>query len=615
MNTGKKRVEMGCFQKRRELAQVRSGWPRYGQDRKSFWMNQLAAVISVGILVGLSACAGPAPTTEAEPLAEPRGGALVASVRSEPRTFNRLIARDTASSLIAELTQAALVRINKVEGRIEPWLAESWTRGDDGRTYTLRLREGLRFSDGSPFTAADVLFSFEAVYDDSIASPLGDALRIDGKPIEVTALDRSTVIVRFPKSFSPGVRVLSNLPILPRHRLGTALAAGTLAEQWDVTTPPDSIVGLGPFVLSSYLPGQRLVFARNPHYWRQDAQGRRLPYLDRLTLEIVPDQNAEMLRLESGQIDFTQTEVRATDYASLRRAEAEGWVQLFALGVALDADFLFFNLRPEALAGDLRRSWLQADDFRRAISHAVDRRSFADTVCLGLGEPVYGPVTPGHRRWHNPDVTNFEFDVAQARTRLAGLGLGDRDGDGMLEDRRGEPVRFTLLTQRGHTVRETAAAVLAEDLRQVGIAVDVVPLEFGALIQRVMAMDFDAAYLGFRASDTDPASNLDLWLSSAAFHFWNPSQPTPSTAWEAHIDEVMAAQISAPTDVERERLFDEVQQIFAEFVPAIYFAAPRVFVATSSRVANADPALLEPFMLWNADTLAQRPSLAVTSDN
>ena len=224
-------------------------------------------------------------------------------------------------------------------------------------------------------------------------------------------------------------------------------------------------------------------------------------------------------------------------------------------------------------------------------------------------------MTPGHRRWHNPDVTNFEFDVAQARTRLAGLGLGDRDSDGMLEDRRGEPVRFTLLTQRGHTVRETAAAVLAEDLRQVGIAVDVVPLEFGALIQRVMAMDFDAAYLGFRASDTDPASNLDLWLSSAAFHFWNPSQPSPSTAWEGHIDEVMAAQIAASTDVERERLFDEVQQIFAEFVPAIYFAAPRVFVATSSRVVNADPALLEPFMLWNADTLAQRPSLAVTSDN
>jgi peptide/nickel transport system substrate-binding protein len=177
----------------------------------------------------------------------------------------------------------------------------------------------------------------------------------------------------------------------------------------------------------------------------------------------------------------------------------------------------------------------------------------------------------------------------------------------MLEDPKGSDVRFTLLTQRGHSVRERASAVLADDLKRIGIAVDVVPLEFGALVERVTTMNFDAAYLGFRASDTDPAVNLDLWLSSAAFHFWNPSQASPATEWERRIDELMLEQIAASDDVERKRLFDEVQQLFAEFVPAIYFAAPRVFVATSSRVANASPALLEPLMLWNADMLARRP--------
>ena len=225
---------------------------------------------------------------------------------------------------------------------------------------------------------------------------------------------------------------------------------------------------------------------------------------------------------------------------------------------------------------------------------------------LGLGEPVYSPVTPGNDRWHDPGAQNHTFDVAQARVRLAGLGLTDPDGDGALEDDQGRPVRFTLLTQRGHTVRERATAVLAQDLGRVGIAVDVVPLEFGALIERVTTMDFDAAYFGFRASDTDPAMNLDLWLSSGAFHFWNPNQPSPATAWERRIDELMARQISTADDTERKRLFDEVQHIFVDFVPAIYFAAPRAFVATSARVANANPALVEPFMLWNADTLARR---------
>jgi peptide/nickel transport system substrate-binding protein len=137
-----------------------------------------------------------------------------------------------------------------------------------------------------------------------------------------------------------------------------------------------------------------------------------------------------------------------------------------------------------------------------------------------------------------------------------------------------------------------------------GVEVDVVALEFGALIDRVSKMEFDAAYLGFRANDTDPASNMDLWLSGSAFHFWNPNQPVPATEWEARIDELMVAQSRTADEAERKRLFGEVQQIFAEFVPAIYFAAPRVVIATSPRVANARPALLEPFMLWNADTLS-----------
>ena len=251
-----------------------------------------------------------------------------------------------------------------------------------------------------------------------------------------------------------------------------------------------------------------------------------------------------------------------------------------------------------------RRDWLQADDFRRAVSQAVDRRVFADTVYLGLGEPVHGPITASNQRWYNANVDVYDFDLAAARTRLASVGLVDVDADGQLDGPDGSPARFTLLTQRGHSVRARAAAVIAQDLGRLGVTVDVVPLEFGALIDRVSRMDFDAAYLGFRASDTDPGSNLDLWLSRSSFHFWNPSQPAPATAWEGRIDALMTAQVATADAAQRKRLFDEVQQIFADYVPAIYFAAPRVIIATSPRVANPRPALLEPYMLWNADTLA-----------
>ena len=489
----------------------------------------------------------------------------------------------------------------------------AWTRSADALSYELVLRPDVHFSDGAAFTSADVLFSFAAVYDETVVSPLADVLRIGGKPLTVVAKDDLTVEITFPEPFSPGIRILSHLPILPRHRLADALAAGTLADAWGVTTPPEDMTGLGPFVLADYRPGQRLVFGRNLRYWRLSQEREQLPRLDRLTLEIVPDQDTEMLRLEAGEIDFTQTEVRAEDYASLRHAADQGRAQLFDLGVALDADFLFFNLKPEAMAGDPRRDWLQADELRRAVSQAVDRKVFAETVYLGLGEPVHGPITTSNRRWYNSSVDVYDFDLAAARERLASLGLTDLDGDGRLDSPNGEPARFTLLTQRGHSVRERAAAVIAQDLGALGLTVDVVSLEFGALIDRVSTMDFDAVYLGFRASDTDPGSNLDLWLSGSAFHFWNPRQPSPATAWEARIDELMRAQVATPDDAQRKRLFDEVQQIFAEYVPAVYFAAPRVIIATSPRVANARPALLEPYMLWNADTLAGGTPQVVSS--
>jgi len=546
-------------------------------------------------------------TTAAQP-ARPQGGQLVVSVRSEPQTFNRYTRRDSTTDLLSTFLNAKLVRINRVTQEVEPWLADSWTRSEDGLRYTLKLKPGLMFSDGRPFTSADVVFSLEAACDEASGSVLREALSVAGHPLRAVAEGDETVVIEFPEVFAPGVRLLDNLPILPRHALDDAWREGRFGTAWGLGTPPQDLVGLGPFILAEYIPGQRVVLSRNPHYFRRDANGVQLPYLDRVVVEIIPDQNAELLRLVSGDIDATSSEVRPEDYAPLKRAADEGRVRLLDLGVALDADSFWMNLTPGAFARDARAGWIQRDELRQAIALAVDRQRFADTVFLGAGVPVFGPTTPANKQWYSPDLPQTMFDPARARRLLASIGLADRNADGQLEDAKGTPARFTVLTQQGRSALERGAGVIRDDLAKVGVTVDVVTLDVGSLIQRFAgSRDYDAVYFSVLASDTDPAISQDFWLSRGSAHVWNIGQAHPATAWEARIDQLMADQTRAADVGERKRLFDEVQQILAEHLPVLHFVAPRIFAAAAARVIEVTPAVARPQLLWAPDTIAVRP--------
>jgi peptide/nickel transport system substrate-binding protein len=537
----------------------------------------------------------------------------VAVVRGDPPSFNRYYGSrvDQTVDILTHLLHGRLFRIDRTTGALEPWLAESAIQ-DDGQTYTVRLREGVRFSDGTPFTSADVVFSFDAVYDPRTNSALKPSLEIRGQPLQVTALDARTVRIRFPAPFGPGLQILDNIPMYPKHKLEAAVRAGAMKDAWTLATPLSEIVGLGPFRLASYQPGERMVLERNPHYWRclpaaeAEADCTPLPLLDRLTLAIVRDQNTAALRLEQGQVDLPLDEIRPEDYPRMRRLAQQGRVQLADAGVGLDPNMLWFDLRPEAYKGDPRKPWLQSEAFRKAISHAVDRRALVETVFLGAGVEVYGPVTSGNRTWHTQGLTRYAHDTQRAADLLRSIGLYDKNEDGTIDDSAGRPVRFSILAQQGHTVRSRSASVIQEQLRQIGVVVDVVLLDPGSIVQRWAQMNYDAIYHGVQASSYDPANNLDFWLSSGSFHVWNPGQAKPATDWEARIDELMQKQIATTDQAERRGHFEDVQEIFAEHVPILYFAAPRITLALSPRVANATPVPLQPFVLWNADVLAVR---------
>ena len=544
--------------------------------------------------------------TSATTAAPGRGGELVASYRSEPRTYNRYVDQTAAADLLALLVHATLVHVNRATDELEPWLAETWTESPDHLTYTLKLRQGITFSDGVPFTSADVVFSFRALYDPKVQAVIAADTYVRGKPLQVEAPDPSTVVFRLPSPFAAGLRLLHNVPILPRHRLEAALAAGTFANAWSAQSPLSEIAGLGQFVLAEHVSGQRLVLKRNPRFWRHDASGVQLPYLDKLTVIVIPDQNAEALRLQSGETDLMgNAEIRPEDYGSFKRVAEQGRLRLLEAGLGLDPNLLWFNLS-KVHADDPRNAWLRSKTFRQGISCSIDRQAIIDTVYLGAGVPIYGPVTPANRSWYADVRPACVHDPAKARVLFASIGLTDRNADGMLEDAQGRPAQFSLLTQRDH-LRARVGAVVQEQLRKAGILVDLVTVDPNALFNRWSQGDYDSIYFATQASATDPSLTPALWFSSGEFHFWNPLQPKPATEWEGRIDDLMNRVAGSADAAERRRLFEEVQRVYADEVPVISFVAPRVMIAISSRVVNPLPAPQIPQLLWSAETLAARP--------
>ncbi len=536
------------------------------------------------------------------PVSTADGFHLVITQRTEPASFNRIAVPQFGAELISRLTNGYLIRVDRPTGDIQPSLASSWNLADDGMTYTMTLREAA-FSDGTPFTSADVVFTFRALYDPKVASAIASGMMIADQPIVVRALDERTIVMKFPAAYGPGLSILDALPIIPKHKLEGALTAGTFAAAWGTTAPLTDFAGLGPFTISERVAGQHVTLAKNPRFWQKDAAGHQLPYLDSVKIDYVPEQNAEMLRLEAGTTDLITDQIRPEDVAVLERAKAAGKIQLADAGVTVDPVGLWFNLVPNA-APAKGRAWLQSEELRHAISLAVDRQKVVDTVYLGAAEVIYNPVTRGHGRWFAPDLPHAAHDPARAKALLESVGLKDRNGDGLVDDASGKTARLSVITRKGNTLLERTMANVQEQLRAIGLTFDIVSLERDALLSQFGKGEYDTIYYGAPFSSTDPTVNADLWLSSGAFHFWNPQQTTPATSWEKEIDGLMQ-QVATTTDMTaRVAAFRKVQEVFNAHEPMVFFAAPKVTIAMSARVTGASPAALQPQVLWKPETLS-----------
>ncbi len=542
-----------------------------------------------------------------------RGGKLTYRVSSPPQTFNYLKAADESSLMVAfYLMGGRLVEFDHDVQEYVPGLAESWNLSNDEKSVVLVLRDGIQFSDGHPVTAEDIDFTLRAVYDERTASVIfRDAMLVGGRQIAVEILDARRLRLTFPETVARPENYLSNLAILPKHVLEAEFNRGALREAYSLTSDPQTVVTAGAFAAESASPGEHVTLKRNPHYWKKDAAGNSLPYLDQLTIEVISDANNAITRLRQGALDVFDR-IRAADYAALRSSTETA--QAFDLGPGLNTDHLWFNLNEtsannKSAVSPAKRSWFTDVRFRRAVSKAIDRKSIASFTLQGLASPLYGFVSPGNRAWVATNLSGDDYDLEKAKALLRDAGFvtrGDQNSP-QLYDAKGNRVELTLIVPTESQARIQMATVIQEDLARLGIKLQVAPLEFGEFQRRTtQSFVYDAALLGTSVSEPDPSSYANFLRSSSPTHPWHPNQAHAATAWETIVDELLTGQARETNPKRRRQAFHQIQQLMAEQVPVIPIVARHLASAANVRVRNYRPSVLIPYSLWNAEELFVR---------
>jgi len=508
------------------------------------------------------------------------GSELRFCLRSEPKTLNPVLVADDASETVRYLTGGLLMRLNRLTQQLEPELATSWKVSENGKTISFKLRQNVRFSDGTQFSPEDVAYTMQQLMDPALHSPTGDSFRSgEGKVITQVA-GKNQIALTFPA------------PVVGLDKLFDQVAV------MSAKSPKKEMAVLGPYYVAENKAGSHLLLKRNPNYWKHDAAGRQLPYIDSVRLDIQQNRDLEMLRLVRGEIDF----INSLDAEYYDKLAAQAANMATDAGVSLDSEQIWFNQVASSPIPGYKKAWFMSTNFRRAISESINREDLARVAFRGHARPAVSWVSPANKFWFNDKLQPHSFDQKSALTLLKQDGFHMQDG--VLHDRDGHLVEFSVITNAGNKYRERMATMIQQDLAGLGIQLNVVTLDFPSLIERISrSFDYEACLLGLVNNDLDPNSQMNVWLSSAENHQWNPSQKTPATGWEAEIDALMRTQASTLEMKKRKQAIDRVQEIVWQQEPFIYLLNKNAMSAVSTALHNAHPVVLRPQVYWNIDQL------------
>jgi peptide/nickel transport system substrate-binding protein len=546
------------------------------------------------------------------------GGKLTIAIPGSPRTFNPVEPPDVASDFIARLLFSSLVRMDWATQEVGPGLAESWSVEPDNKTWTFRLRQGVRWSDGTRLTADDVVFTWnDVMLNPQLHNFTYEVFNINGKHFTVTKLDDYTIRVVTPEVFAPFLEFFGTISILPKHKLETAARERSFRAAYASDTRVDQVVGCGPYRLREVKLGAYTLLERNPEFWMTDKQGRRLPYLDQIQIVSSGGPGSDAIVFLNGKADLFEN-IRSEFYDQFKQTSSNGLFKVLDLGAGAEREFLWFNqntnLTPSGspLVSPVKLKWFLNKKFREAVSCAIDRERIVQEAYHGRAQAAYGFVSNESPKWNNPNIPRFAYDPSRARSLLGEAGItvtgATNSGAGALpiaRDAENNPIEIVLHSNTGNPAREKAAGLIVEDLGKIGVKLVYTPVLFETLRQKIdQTFDYEAALIGLGGGGTDPASQINVLRSSEPLHQWFPSQKTPATGWEAKIDDLMDTQMRTLDFTARKQAFDQVQVILADESPMIYTVAPLAAAAARPNISNLRPSVMTPFRLtWNIEEL------------
>jgi len=523
------------------------------------------------------------------------GGRLVLSATSDPNSFNAILAKETSTTTVTNYIFEGLTTTDTFSLKVKPNLAKEWDVSDDGLTWTFYLRDDVLWSDGKPFTSDDVIFTFnDLIYNPDIPSSASDIFNIEGKPFKVEKVDDLTVKFTLPLRYAPFLRGMGQ-SILPAHKLRRSVEEGKFNFTWGIDTDPSEIVGTGPYKLTEYHPGERLVFERNDKYWKKSSKGDDLPYIDKIIYIIVQNADTSLLKFMDGELDYYG--LRGIDYPLLKPLEEKRRFTVYDVGPAFGTNFITFNQNTgsnpkteKPFVDPVKLTWFRNLQFRKAVAHSIDKKKIIDILMNGLGYSQSSAMSPSAGFFYNAKVEIYDYDLKKAKEILEKAGFKDRNGDGIIEDKKGNDIKFNLYTNSGAVERVQIASIIRHDLQELGMKVNFLALEFNSIVDKLTSsFEWDSIILGLTGG-IEPNFGKNVWISSGHLHLWFPRQKKPSTRWEKRLDRIFDLGVQELNEDKRKILYDEFQKIVSQKVPLVYTVLNSNIFAIRDKFGNLQPA-------------------------